>query len=60
MTMALNAKQAAARLGVSRTHFYKVIKKHLKCVNLAHPDSRKPMWRWRTETLDEYLKQREQ
>ncbi len=56
--MALNAKQAAQYLGVSRTHFYKVIKPYVKASNLAAPSSRKPLYRWTKQELDGFLEQR--
>ena len=52
---ALTARQAAAYVGVSRSHFYHYIKPNLRVVDLKAPTSTKPMWRWLREDLDHYL-----
>lgn len=54
----LDAREAAQYLGVGRSHFYAHIRKHLPAVDLKPPTSRRPMWRYKTDDLEQFLQQR--
>lgn len=54
----LTAAEAATYLGVSRNHFFRHLRKHLKAANLARPGSSRPLYRYHKDELDRFLKDR--
>lgn len=54
----LSAKDAARYLGVSHSHFYDSIRPFLPVVDLARPESRRGLWRWHIDDLDEWIAKR--
>lgn len=54
----LNAGNAAAYLGVSRSFFFAAIRDLIPYVDVGRPDSESPVIRWRVSDLDAYLASR--
>lgn len=48
-------KQACAYLNVSRSHFYRHIRPHIKGANLAPPEAQRPLMRFPKQQLDAFL-----
>lgn len=56
--VALDAKQAAAYLNVSVSHFRDDVRKLLPVVDLRAPGARQPLFRWMKTDLDAFLSAR--